>query len=73
MPLPVRLVPSLLAALGLAALALGLAPGPAVARPPKAPPAAVSPNAPLEAALRRHVETLAGDDFGGREPGTDGE
>ncbi|WP_230206909.1 M28 family peptidase [Novosphingobium sp. Gsoil 351] len=27
----------------------------------------------LEAALRRHIETLASDDFGGREPGTDGE
>ncbi len=28
---------------------------------------------PLVAALRQHVETLASDDFGGREPGTDGE
>ena len=28
---------------------------------------------PLEAALRRHVETLASDDFEGREPGTEGE
>jgi Zn-dependent M28 family amino/carboxypeptidase len=38
------------------------------ARPAPAP----SPG-PLEAALRRHVETLASDEFGGREPGTDGE
>lgn len=30
-------------------------------------------NSPLEAALRRHIETLASDEFGGREPGTDGE
>lgn len=28
---------------------------------------------PLEAALKAHVETLASDDFGGREPGTEGE
>ncbi len=28
---------------------------------------------PLAIALRQHVETLASDDFGGREPGTDGE
>lgn len=28
---------------------------------------------PLEAALRSHVETLASDEFDGREPGTDGE
>ena len=27
----------------------------------------------LEARLREHIETLANDDFGGREPGTDGE
>jgi Zn-dependent M28 family amino/carboxypeptidase len=38
------------------------------ARPVPPPP----PN-PIEAALRRHVEMLASDDFGGREPGTDGE
>ncbi|MDP3674222.1 MAG: M28 family peptidase [Novosphingobium sp.] len=31
------------------------------------------PDGALEAALRRHIETLASDDFGGREPGTDGE
>jgi hypothetical protein len=39
-------------------------------------PAAHMPTAtanPLEAALRHHVETLAGDDYAGREPGTDGE
>jgi hypothetical protein len=28
---------------------------------------------PIESALRRHIETLASDDFGGREPGTEGE
>ncbi|HQS69604.1 MAG TPA: M28 family peptidase [Novosphingobium sp.] len=28
---------------------------------------------PLESALKAHVETLASDDFGGREPGTEGE
>ena len=31
------------------------------------------PDRALEAALRSHIETLASDDFGGREPGTDGE
>ena len=46
----------------LAALALGFAPA-APAKPDRA----------LEAALRSHIETLASDDFGGREPGTDGE
>jgi len=40
------------------------------AAPP--PPGAPREN-PLEAALRHHVDTLASDDFGGREPGTDGE
>lgn len=39
------------------------------ARPAPAP----NPNAALEAALRRHVETLASDEFAGREPGTEGE
>ena len=31
------------------------------------------PDRTLEAVLRGHIETLASDDFGGREPGTDGE
>ena len=31
------------------------------------------PDRALEAALRSHIEILASDDFGGREPGTDGE
>ena len=31
------------------------------------------PDRALEAALRSHIETLASDEFGGREPGTDGE
>jgi hypothetical protein len=62
---------------GLAALVavlIGAAP-PLAARPPRATrpaPAAASDNQ-LETALRRHVETLASDEFGGREPGTDGE
>ncbi|MGX7925851.1 M28 family peptidase [Tsuneonella sp. HG094] len=40
-----------------------------------APPAAVTPrdNAALRATLTRHIQTLAGDEFGGRRPGTDGE
>ena len=46
----------------LAALALG-----------SAPAAPAKPDRALEAALRSHIETLASDDFGGREPGTDGE
>ncbi|WP_353227054.1 M28 family peptidase [Novosphingobium sp.] len=57
------------------AVATTLLPGPVTARPPR--PVAVIAAAPrenqLETALRRHVETLASDDFGGREPGTDGE
>lgn len=38
-------------------------------------PGQVAPrdNAALRAALTRHIEVLAGDDFGGRRPGTDGE
>lgn len=43
----------------MAALAIGAAP--------------VKRDAQIEAALRQHVETLASDDFGGREPGTEGE
>ena len=35
--------------------------------------AAAKPDRALEAAMRRHIETLASDDFGGREPGTEGE
>ncbi len=31
------------------------------------------PDRALETALRSHIEILASDDFGGREPGTDGE
>jgi len=38
-----------------------------------APPPGGSQPGPLETALRHHVETLASDDFGGREPGTEGE
>jgi len=44
----------------------------ALARPAPPAPVAAREN-PIEAALRRHVETLASDDFGGREPGTEGE
>ena len=46
------------------------------ARPANRSTAAVavpSRDHPIEAALRRHVETLASDEFAGREPGTDGE
>ena len=35
--------------------------------------ASAKPERALEAALRRHIEILASDDYGGREPGTDGE
>lgn len=35
--------------------------------------APVKRETPLEAALHQHIETLASDEFGGREPGTDGE
>ena len=35
--------------------------------------AVAKPDRALESALRRHIEILASDDFGGREPGTDGE
>ena len=35
--------------------------------------AVAKPDRALEAALRRHIETLASDDFGGRQPGTEGE
>jgi hypothetical protein len=35
--------------------------------------AAAKPERGLEVALRRHIETLASDQFGGREPGTEGE
>lgn len=38
-----------------------------------APAVLAKPGGALEAALRRHIETLASDEFGGREPGTDGE
>jgi hypothetical protein len=57
-----------------AALVLAGAP-PLSARPVRsAPPVAAAPREnPIETALRRHVETLASDDFAGREPGTDGE
>jgi len=50
-------------------------PAPAfAARPPHAAAvAATIRDNPIESALRRHVETLASDEFGGREPGTDGE
>ena len=34
---------------------------------------AAKPDRPLEAALRAHVATLASDEYGGREPGTEGE
>jgi len=53
-------------------LASGL---PLAARPARpAPTVAAQPHEnPIEAALRHHVETLASDDFGGREPGTEGE
>ncbi len=58
-----------------AGVTLGIAAGMAIAlggaRP--APPPAAPHDSPLEAALRHHVETLASDDFGGREPGTEGE
>lgn len=40
---------------------------------PGSAPAAPKRATPLETALKTHVETLASDDFGGREPGTDGE
>ena len=43
----------------------------AAARPAPAP--APPRDLALEATLRRHIETLASDDYGGREPGTDGE
>jgi len=40
----------------------------------RAAPAHSSPHdTALETTLRRHIETLASDDYGGREPGTDGE
>ena len=38
-----------------------------------APALAARKDAPLEAALRAHIEVLASDDFQGREPGTEGE
>ena len=49
-----------------AMLLAGLALGSAAAN-------AAKPDRTLETALRRHIEILASDDFGGREPGTDGE
>ena len=57
-----RVCPRTLLAMLLAMLALG----PAQA-------GAAKPERALEAALRSHIETLASDDFGGREPGTEGE
>lgn len=36
-------------------------------------PAMAKRDKPLEAALRAHIQILASDDFGGREPGTEGE
>ena len=38
-----------------------------------APTPSSSHGTALETTLRRHIETLASDDYGGREPGTDGE
>ena len=53
-------------------MALGTGPVALATRPAPSAPAALHDN-PIEVALRHHVETLASDDFGGREPGTDGE
>jgi hypothetical protein len=58
-------IAALLVALGGAHLALAARPVPAPPAPPR--------ESLIESALRRHVETLASDDFGGREPGTEGE
>jgi hypothetical protein len=62
---------------GLVAIALMVGPTvpPLSARLPRNAPPAPAPahDNPIETALRRHVETLASDDFGGREPGTEGE
>ena len=44
--------------------------GCAGSRPPSAIP---SSDAALQAALTRHISVLASDEFGGREPGTEGE
>jgi len=57
-----------LGGLALAVLACAALPSPAESR--RDDPGRGSP---LEAALRTHVETLASDDFEGREPGTEGE
>ena len=51
---------------GLAATVLAMLASPLDAARPKR-------ESPLIMALRHHVETLASDDFGGREPGTEGE
>ena len=51
---------------GLTAISLALLSSPVDAARPKR-------ESPLIVALRHHVETLASDDFGGREPGTEGE
>ena len=72
-PAPARLI-----ALALLAFCLpDIAQPVLAARPPRAAAVAASGPVPgsaaLEAALKAHVETLASDDFGGREPGTDGE
>lgn len=53
-------------ALAAVVCAFALTPQFAVSRPPPKPD-------PLEAALRLHVETLASDEYEGREPGTEGE
>lgn len=57
-----------LAGLALAVFACVVLPSTAESR--REPP---RKEAPLETALRMHVETLASDDFEGREPGTEGE
>ncbi|WP_225206355.1 M28 family peptidase [Novosphingobium huizhouense] len=61
------LVVAAVAAVAAAAVAVAAAPAPTPA------PTTAKRETPLEGALRQHVETLAGDAFEGREPGTPGE
>ena len=65
----------LLAMLAGVLIATGVAQPTLASRPARPVPATVptTRDNPLEIALRRHVETLASDEYGGREPGTDGE